>query len=411
MKRFLAIGLIAVLSLSLSSSASDWPQWRGPHADGVSPDTGFPTEWDGKKGTNVRWKVPLPGAGNSCPVVMGRDLLITATSGREHSELHVLCLDLETGKQRWRTDLTATPADAPFTMFPPERGHAACTPVVTEKAVFSLFGTGDLVCLDRSGKPLWMRSLTKEYGIIRNDYGIAASLVVADGLVLVQVDHLEGSYLLAADAVTGKTVWKTPRPGIYDNWSTPVVTNVGGKKQVVCLGTKTVIGYELATGKQAWTVAGLERLCSPTPIVCGNKLYAVSGTGGATLALDLKATPEPKVLWRSKKNGPLVPSAIVVGDLYFMTDDQGTATCLDLKTGTEKWRERLGTGRMRPSPVAADGNIYFTGLDGTTVVVKAADEFELLAKNPLGEEVAASLALSGGRIFIRGGQHLWCIGK
>jgi hypothetical protein len=116
-------------------------------------------------------------------------------------------------------------------------------------------------------------------------------------------------------------------------------------------------------------------------------------------------------LWQSKKNGPFVPSAVVVGDLYFVADDQGTASCLDVKTGAEKWRERLGSGRMRPSPVAAGGSVYFIALDGMTTVVRADAEYEVVSKNPLGEDVAASLALSGGCVFIRGDKHLWCIGK
>ena len=232
MNRALLLLTLSLLTLPLLTAA-DWPQWRGPTADGVSAEPGVPTTWDGAKGTGVKWKVPLPGAGNSSPVVMGDDVILTATAGRDHSELHVLCYDWASGKQKWRTDLTATPADAPFSMFSPERGHAACTPVVTSEAIFALFGTGDLVCLDRAGKLVWMRSLTKEYGVIRNDYGIAASPVVADGLVLVQIDHLEGSYLLAADPATGKTKWKTARTGIYDNWATPVVVTVGGAKQAV----------------------------------------------------------------------------------------------------------------------------------------------------------------------------------
>lgn len=405
MKRFILFFLLPLLV------AADWPQWRGPTADGVSAETGIPTEWDGGTGKNVRWKVMLPGAGNGSPVILGEDVILTATSGRDHSELHVLCYDRATGKSKWQTDLTGTPADAPFSMFPPERGHAASTPVVTDAAVFALFGTGDLVCLDRAGKPVWMRSLTKEYGVIRNDYGIAASPVVADGTVFVQIDHLEGSYLLAADAATGKSRWKTARPGVYDNWSTPVVARVKGKSQILCLGTKSLTGYDSSTGKVLFTVDGLERLCSPTPIVRGETVYAVSGPGGANIAFDLATPDKPRVLWQSKKNGPFVPSAVVVGDLYFVSDDQGIATCLDLKTGAERWRERITNGRMRPSPVAAGECVYFTALDGTTTVVKVSAEFEVVAKNPLGEEVAASFALSRGCVFVRGGKHMWCIGK
>ena len=392
-------------------TAADWPQWRGPTADGVSVDTGFPTEWDGAKGTNVAWKVKLPGAGNGSPVVIGDDVILTATAGRDHSKLLVLCYDRATGRERWKTPLTATPSDAPFSQFPPERGHAASTPVATEKAVFALFGTGDLACLDRQGKPLWFRALAKDYGVIRNDYGLAASPLLADGLLLVQVDHLEGSYLLAVDAATGKTKWKAARKGVSDNWSSPVIATVKGVKQVVCLGTKTLTAYELTTGKVLASTDGLERLCSPTPIVRGETVYAVSGPGGANAAFDLSAGAKPKALWQSKRNGPFVPSAVVAGGLYFVADDQGTVTCLDLATGKEQWRERVATARMRPSPVAADGKVFLTALDGTTFAMKASAEFEVLAKNKLGEDVAASFAAAGGSFFVRGQTHLWKLGK
>ena len=405
MKRLFALLTIPMLL------AADWPQWRGPNADGLSSETGFPTEWDGASGKNIKWKVKLTGVGNSSPVIHGLDLLITSTSGRDHSELSVHCFDPATGKEKWTRSITATPADAPFSMFPPERGHAASTLVVTDDAIFALFGTGDLLRLDRKGKPVWMRSLTTEFGAIRNDYGIAASPIVIDGNVVVQIDHLGGSYLLAADPATGKTRWKTSRNLAFDNWATPVAYRSQGGTQVICLGTKLVVGYDLGTGKQLWSVEGLERLCSCTPILKGDKLYAVSGPNGASLAIDLAAKPTPKSIWQSKKTGPFVPSGIVVDELYFVANDQGTATCYDTKTGEDKWKERVSTGRMRPSPVAADGMIYFTALDGSTTIIKASDDFQVVAKNKLDEDVAASFALSGGKIYIRGDKHLWCVGK
>ena len=262
-----------------------------------------------------------------------------------------------------------------------------------------------------AGKPVWIRSLTQEFGAFRNDYGIASSPVVADGTAFVQIDHLSGSYLLAVHAESGKTKWKVERNATYDNWSTPVVATVNGQKQVIACGTKMMTGYDFATGKVLWKSDGLERLCSPTPIVRGDKLYAVSGPNGANIAFDLAAPDKPKVLWQSKKNGPFVPSAVVVNDLYFVADDQGTAMCLDLKTGAEKWKERIANGRMRPSPVAADGKIYFTSLDGTTSVVRAAAEYELFAKNPLGEPVAASFVLANRTIFVRSESTLFAIGQ
>jgi outer membrane protein assembly factor BamB len=389
--------------------AADWPQWRGPNSDGTTTDTGFPVEWDATTGKNIRWKVKLPGVGNSSPVVMGQDIVVTASSGRDHRELHVLCANRETGAIRWQTDLIASPADAPFSMFPPERGHAACTPIITETRIFALFSSGDLACLDRAGKPLWLRSISQEYGRIRNDYGLASSPILVEGRLILQVDHLEGSYLLAVDAKTGATAWKTARTGIYDNWSTPVAMAIQGKTHIVTLGTKLLRSYDAATGQQLLTAGGLERLCSPTPIVRGDKLYAVSGPGGANIAYNLGASGSPKVLWESKKTGPFIPSAIVANDLYFVADDQGNVSCLDVKTGVEKWKERLLNGRMRPSPILADGRIFFTALDGATVVIKAAAELEIVGKSKLGEEIATSFAATGGQFIVRTDRHLICL--
>lgn len=399
-----------LISLFVGSpvQAEDWPGWRGPRADGTSKDQGFPVEWDSE--TNIRWKVPLPGAGNSSPVIVEGRVYLTATTGRDHSSLHVLCLNMADGQRVWETRLFGSPSEAPFTMFPPERGHAASTVAVTRERVIALFGTGDLVCLDTEGKPCWMRSLATEFGTFRNDYGIASSPIMVGELVVVQIDHLNGSYLLAVDRATGRTQWKTDRPDVYDNWSTPVVADVRDKKQLICLGSRRVAGYDLDTGKQSWSLEGLERLCATTAIVRGDRAYVVSGPSGATLALDLSATPVPKVLWKSRKNGPFVPSPVVSHGFYLMTNDQGMAFCLDLETGKEHWRERLGGGgRMRPSPVAADGLIYFTSLDGVTTVVRASEEFQRVGENPLGEAVAASLALSDGSILIRTERHLYCI--
>jgi outer membrane protein assembly factor BamB len=400
---------IAFAIVAVGLAAADWPGWRGPTGDGVAPaDADPPLTWSATD--NVKWRVPLPGAGNGSPVVAGDRVYLTATSGRDHGRLHVLAFDLQTGKQIWRADLFGTPAPAPFSMFPPERGHAAPTPAAAGGRLFCLFGTGDLLGLDADGRPVWMRSLAKEYGPIRNDYGIAASPVVHGGTVLVQVDHLDGSYLLAADAATGRTLWKTPRPHAYDNWATPVVADVAGTKQVVCLGTGRVTGYDLATGKEAWSVEGVERLCSATPVVRGDALFVTSGPAGANLRLDLGTAP-PRVVWRTKKTGPFIPSAVEAGGLYFQPDDQGWVTCYDAGTGAEVWRERAFPGRGRPAPVAAAGRVYFTALDGTTVVVRAGREFEVLARNKLGEDAAASPAAAGGALLFRTDKHLVCVGR
>lgn len=410
----------AFLSLVLQAAAMDWPQWRGPFADGRTQEGAYPTSWSGTE--NVRWKVPLPGAGNSSPIVWRDRVIVTASSGREHSTLHVLAYDRETGTRAWEASFFASPAPAPFAMFPPERGHAAPSAATDGRVVAALFGSGDLLALDLHGRLLWFRSLASEYGPFRNEYGISSSPLLHDGTAYVQIDHDAESYLLAVDAQTGKTRWRTRRP-VHDNWATPVLGSWQGKPVIICLGSKTVKAYDAVDGKEIWTLEGLERLCSVTPIVRNGVLYATSGPRGQVLAIDLASTSSssakpqsplasqsPLVLWQSKKIGPFIPSPLLVKEFLLVPDDSGFVTCLEGSTGRELWKERVGN-RGRPSPVAAGDVVYATTLDGTTTVFKAAKEFDPLAVNKLGEEVAASPALAYGKIFIRSDKHLWCIGK
>ncbi|MCL4193335.1 MAG: PQQ-binding-like beta-propeller repeat protein, partial [Thermoguttaceae bacterium] len=196
--------LLAILLAGVAQLArADWPQWRGPNRDGVAADTALPVQWSATQ--NVRWKVPLPGAGNGSPIIYRDLVLVTATSGRDHGELHVLAYDRGNGQPVWRTNLFASPAPPPYALFPPERGHAAPTPAVDGRQVVALFGSGDLVALDLEGRPLWMRSLVLDYGPIEGNYGLASSPLIVDDLVVVQIDRLDGSYLAAFDVATGAT--------------------------------------------------------------------------------------------------------------------------------------------------------------------------------------------------------------
>jgi outer membrane protein assembly factor BamB len=408
--RFLSI-LSLTLALTTVALAGDWPQWRGPTGDGRSDEKAFPATWSDTE--HVKWKATLPGAGNSSPVVWKDKVILTASTGREHTTLHVLCYDRATGKQQWDTTFFASPAPAPFGQFPPERGHAAPSAATDGKVVVALFGSGDLVGLGLDGGLLWFRSLATEYGEFRNEYGVSSSPVIDGGTAFVQIDHDAESYLLAVDTATGKTLWRTKREHARRGWATPLVVKVGDRRQVICLGTGKATGYDAATGKEAWSLGGLERLCSVTPLVKDGRLYATSGPRGEVLCIDLSPAAKgktPEVLWRSKRVGPFIPSPVLVGELLVVPDDQGFLTGLDAKTGEERWRKRAG-GRARPSPVVAGTTVYLTGLDGTTLVYEAGKEFEAVGKNKLGEEVAASPALAHGCVFLRGEKHLWCLGK
>lgn len=403
--------LLSVLAVACDAlEAGNWPQWRGPKGTGVSDEKDLPSEWSGTK--NVKWKAPLFGAGVSAPVVWENHILLTASDGREQDRLHVLCYHRDNGRLLWHTRLFGSVAN-PQSMFPPG-GMAVPTIATNGRYLYALFGTGDLACLDFAGKPVWIRSLAQEYGPFMNRWGMAASPVLLDDLLIVQVDHWSKSYLLAVDANSGGTRWKKDRDASV-NWSTPIVAHVKGKPQIICLGTYKANGYDPQTGEELWTVHGLRMQTIPSPVLAGDVLFAVSGRKGNTLAIKLDGSrgdlTESHVLWKSPRGASYITSPVTVDGLYFLVDDSsGIATCLDAATGEVHWQQRLG-GQHRASPLAADGKVYFVSLDGVVTVVKASGEFELISKNKMDESIVASPAVSNGQLFIRGDKHLYCIGE
>jgi outer membrane protein assembly factor BamB len=388
---------------------ADWPAWRGPTADGIAPDKDPPLEWSA--GRNVLWKAPLPGNGVSTPIVKAGRVLLTASDGREHDRIHVLAFDAGSGTPLWHRRFFGTSA-IPQNMYPPG-GTAVPSIAVDDSRLFALFGTGDLICLDFDGRPVWIRSLAAEYGPFMNRWGMAASPVVFDGAVLVQVDRWGGSYLLCVDGATGATRWKVERDAAV-NWTTPVIVRNAGKAEIVCAGTQTLKGYDPASGRELWTLTALQEQCIPTPVVSGDVLYAVSGRKGNSVALRLDGArgelSQTQILWRNPRGAPNIPSAVCDGRNYYVVEDDGIATCLDAATGELRRQARLG-GKFRASPVIAAGRVYFTSMDGVTTVVRADGGFDQLARNELGEGVTACPAFSDNRIFLRGEKHLFCIGK
>src|SRR4051794_35504218 len=197
------------------SSADDWPAWRGKTQDGLSADKKPPVTWSATE--NVRWKAAVPGAGVSAPVVAGDRVFVTSSSGRSNEHLHLLCFGRDDGKQLWERKFFGS--STPEGHFAPG-GMAVPTPAADGKHVYALYGTGDLVCADRDGKPVWIRSLAQEYGTFRNRWGMASSPLLHDGTLFVQVDEWGKSYLLAVEAATGRNRWRVTRDAAV-NWTSP----------------------------------------------------------------------------------------------------------------------------------------------------------------------------------------------
>lgn len=403
---FLALALVLAPAAAV---ADNWPGWRGPNYNGVSAEKGLPVRWSASE--NVRWKAPLPGAGVSNPIVWGERVFVTASDGRLNDRLHLLCLHRDDGRQLWHARFFGSAQ--PEGQFAPG-GMAVPTPATDGKHVFALFGTGDLVCLDMEGQPVWVRSLAQEYGPFRNRWGMASSPVLLGDLLVVQVDHFGQSYLLGVDAATGADRWRTVRDATV-GWSSPLPVKVGKSTQLIATGTHTVRGYAAESGSELWSVRGMVMQCIPTPVAEGDQLIALGGRDSTMLAIRLGAArgdvTDTHIAWKARASGAGIPSPLVLDGLCYYVEDNGFGNCVDVKTGERVWRERLGGRKYSASPVAADGKVYFTSEDGRVTVVQVGRKYKALGRGDVGELVVASPALSQGRVFLRGDKHLYCIGE
>ena len=400
--------LLLLIALATCAEAENWPGWRGPQRTGITTDTGVPSTWSATE--NVMWKTPLPGTGISNPVVWQDRVFITAAEGREQSELHVLCLDRDSGEVRWHKRLWGT---APTVFYYPKSGLASPTPITDGKRLWTFFGTGDVFCFDLDGGLLWQRALADEYGPFENRFAAASSPLLYNDSVILQCDHYGASYVLAMDGTTGANRWKSERPEAWLSWSSPQLTPVGERFELVLSGSEKLDGYDPATGERRWSVRGLVRECVPTPVLGAGLVFVVSGPNGAHLAVKPGGkgdVTDTHVVWRNDRGTSFVPSAIVVGDRYYLSDDKGIASCLSIADGDLLWRKRF-SGKFTASPVAADGKLFFTSESGSTFVIDAtAAEYRELARNEIGEDVYSSPAISQGRMFIRTAKQLICIG-
>lgn len=391
--------------------ADNWPGWRGPDRSGVTADRGAPVSWSATAG--VQWKAPLPGIGSSNPIVWDKFVVCTSSDGVAHQDLHVLCLDRDSGRQLWHVRLWGT---APTLHHETKSSMATPSPITNGRHIFAFFGTGDVFCLDFSGSLVWQRSLAAEYGAFENRFAASSSPLLFGDTVIVQCDHFGASYLVAIDQQTGANRWKVDRPEAWLSWSSPIIARVpqSNREELILCGSEKMDAFEPRSGERLWTLRGMARECIPTPVVGRGLVFAVSGPNAATFAVRPGGSgdvTESHVVWSSTRGNPYVPSAILVGEHYYIVDDHGIGTCLDAATGKPLWRKRLG-GDFTASPVAAEDWIYFTNESGTTLVIRAdSDKYEELAKNTIDEPVFASPAISSGRIFLRSASHLWCLGR
>jgi hypothetical protein len=381
-----------------------WPRFRGPSGQGLTGRKELPVRWD-KQGTNVLWHTPIPGQGNSSPVVWGERIFLTSASP-DGTQRFLHCFHRADGRLLWSQQAPATkPEDAVMD----KNGYASATPVTDGERVIAFLGSCGLLCWDLQGHLLWRFASVH----LQTTHGVGSSpLLYKDLVILVQDQNRTDSVFLALDKRTGNPVWQQKRKRAM-TWCTPVVVRVADHDELVFAGGETVKGYDPNTGKELWSLSGPTAEVVPTVVVGKDLLYSASGRNGPTLGFRPGGSgnvTETHLAWRTVRGGPHVPSPILVDDRLYTVNDFGIFTCLNATTGKLVWQGRVND-RFSASPVEAGGRLYFPAESGTTYVVRAGDAFAVVAKNDLGSPILASPAVADDHLLFRTREELVCIGS
>jgi outer membrane protein assembly factor BamB len=429
-----------------ADATAQWPQWRGAGLTGAAaPAADPPIEWS--ETTNLRWKVKLPGAGSSTPIIWGDRVFIqtavpagdaapaaqaaapaAAPEGRgggrrrggggapppSPDRVVLNWLDPKTGNTLWEQVAREL---VPHEGHHKDHGYSSHSPVTDGTHVWAFFGSRGLHCYDMDGNRKWEKDFGRQQ--TRNGFGEGSSPAVHGDTIVVNWDHEGTDFVVALDKLTGEEKWRQSRDE-PTTWTTPLIVEHDGKAQVIVSGTNRIRSYDLATGEPIWECGGMTQNVIPTPVAADGVVYVTSGfRGAALLAIKLgregDLTGTDAILWKHDRGTPYVPSPVLVdGKLYLFAGNSGTLSAFDARTGKPLIVARRidALENVYASPVAAGGRLYFVGRDGTAVVMRHdGDKLEELAVNELGEGIDASPAVVGGELFLRGRQHLYCIAQ
>jgi outer membrane protein assembly factor BamB len=412
-----AVILLCVVSATSALSAN-WPAWRGPGGDGVSPEKNLPIKWSPSE--NIAWKLALPQWSGATPVIWGEMIFLNVAEA-DQQNLSLWAVSRSKGEVLWKRPLSGGNNQQR------KQNMSSPSPVTDGTTVWVMTGTGILKAFDFKGAELWMRDIQKDYGRFGLNWGYANSPLLHDGDLFVPVLHGmktdDPSYMLRIDGKTGKTEWRVERPTKAirespDSYITPALAKVGNDYEIILNGGDVVTGHDPATGKELWRADGLNPDNNPayrivaSPVTNGD--IVVAPTRERPMLI-LKAGGRGDVTTSHKlwdfHNGPDVPTPVTDGTYLYVVNDRGIAYCLDLKTGKVVYGpERLTPGTYSASPVLADGKIYITNEDGVASVYRAGPKFEILSENKMDDYTLSSIAVKDGQLFLRTRNWLWVIG-
>jgi len=397
---------LLTLSLLISAvSTENWPAFRG-YGNSLTTATNLPVTWS--ETDNLAWKVDLKGYGQSSPVVWGELVIVTSTSGEHKENLLVQAFDLKTGESKWEYQHE--------TKFPVPKvsnyiSQSAPTPVIDGGRVFAFFESGEVLALDHQGNLKWERSLQEEYGEFKGNHGLGSSLAITDNNVVLLIDHAGPSYLLSLNKKDGQNNWQVDRPERV-SWSSPVITGSGAEQQIVVSSNGAVQAFSAQSGEQLWEKSELDGNNVPSPTVVDDQIAIASSKRGSNLVLQTSASAQPQVRWENKKITSSFGSPLIHAGRVYYVSKAGVASCLNLETGEELWKERLSASCWA-SPLGAGEHVYFFTKAGTTQVIEAAgDAFKVVSTNELPtDDKVYGIAAVEGHFVIRTGKVLYCVGK
>lgn len=397
--------------------AQEWTRFRGPNGTGISDTDSIPTKWTE---ADYNWKIDLPGVGHASPVLWGEKIFIHS-SDPETASRTIMCLHASDGKILWSKSFPSKIAEGYRVR--EQNSLASSTPVVDAERVYTVWSQGDsttLKVLTHDGEFVWEREL----GPYLSGHGFCTSPILVENLLIMQMhqriprdndpaDATE-SYVVAFDRKTGEIAWKTPRENAQQAaHAVPFLYQPPGEPLELVINSRAhgITGFDPHTGEVKWSLEVFDKRPVSSPILASGLIFGTSGSGGGgNKVVALRPGPNPEVVYEIKTNAPYVPSLIAKDDLVFLWYDRGgIVTCIDAASGNVHWKKRVG-GDYFSSPVLIGDRIFCTDIGGTTVVLAASKDYKLLAKNDLGDNMHATPAIAGGRLYLRTFHHLISLG-
>lgn len=400
-KLLIANLVVANLLVTMTRPAdADWPMWRGPAANGRSSSEAAPTHWSPT--TNIAWRTAIPGVGYSSPIVSGNHIFLTSAD-LDTKERILFCIDREGGDIRWQRTVVTAEIEQMHRSNSPASG----TPATDGQLVYVAFQANETILVaayDDAGNLIWQKSP----GGFKSRHGFHTCPILFEDSILVSgMQDSTDAFLVRMRRADGEFVWKARIDSPIRSFSSPLVINVEGQQQIVLAGANRTYAFDASSGRPIWSVHGPAEKTVSSLSFDGKHVFVPGGRDSQLFAIRPTGTGDvtkSHISWIARKGIPYISSPLLLENHLHVVSDEGVYTRIDIREGATVSQKRL-VSKASSSPVFVAGHIYITGEDGETVVLTPAGE--ILARNELGEEVYASLAISGNDIFIRGAEHLY----